>query len=317
MSDLTAFCYQRRQRMRFTNESSIIRFTPISPYDGTVTQQQLDMRRKAEILEYNANKSSTKTNNLTRSEKWSRYANGYTEKLCASDKETPTPTSSSDVPGPIIMLYNDPNIPLYNYASGVDSYGIINPSIATGWNTLTPNNVECLSNVYTSISSILIQPGIDNPTYNFTIQTPIAIYLYGTTTGSSTVTIKIDEITPSVLYSENVVQTTPTCSYTSNQLDLSLNSSTTGPYSYSAVVYMGIVTISNIVLPTYPGFVYNFNINCLLNNTYSNLSLSPTVVVYSNLTLDKLDQPLVNCSVLSGEVDSTSYTSFSILGMPM
>jgi len=336
MSDLTTFCYQRRQRMLFTNESSIIRFTPISPYDdGTVTQQQLDMRRKAEILEYNANKSSTKTNNLTRSEKWSRYANGYTEKLCASDKETPTPTSSSDVPGPIIMLYNDPNVQLYNYASGVNSYGIINPPIATGWDTLTPNNVQCESTVDTTISSILIQQGIDSPTYNFTIQTPIAIYLYGTTAGNSTVRIQIRSITPSVLYSENVVQTTPLCSFSST-LDLSLNSPTptnlTIPYEYSAVVYIGIVTISNIVLPTYPGFVYNFNIDCLLNNTYSNVNLSPTVGVYSNLTVDKLttdqfgiiQQNLVNCAIVSGAVDPNTlylspskYVTFSISGIPI
>jgi len=330
MSGLTEFCDQRRQRMLFTNPLSIIRYTPISPYDGTVTQQQLDMRRKAEILEYNANKSNTKTNNLTRTEKWSRYANGYYETICASDKQIPTPTSSSNIPGPIIMLYNNPNVPLYNYASGVDSYGIINPSIATGWNTLTPNNVECKTTVDTTISSILIQPGIDSPTYNFTIKTPIAIYLYGTTTGNSTVTININKITPSVLYGGNVVQTTPLCSFNSTSLDLSLNSPTTTnltiPYSYSAVVYMGIVTISNIVLPTYPGFVYNFNINCLLNHTYSNVNLSPTVGVYSNLTVDKLNQTLVNCTIVSGAVDpntsnitppKTKYTSFSISGIPM
>ena len=34
--------------------------------------------------------------------------------ICPNDN-TPKPTSSSDVPGKIINLYEDPNVPLYNY----------------------------------------------------------------------------------------------------------------------------------------------------------------------------------------------------------
>ena len=40
---------------------------------------------------------------------------------CPFDDSIPTPTSSSDVPGPIINLYKDNNIPLYNFANSINN----------------------------------------------------------------------------------------------------------------------------------------------------------------------------------------------------
>ena len=67
---LATLCDQRKKQMLFNIPQA--RYTPQSPYNGTYTKFQLDMRRKAEILKYSNNTSSTKTNNLTRSEKFAQ-----------------------------------------------------------------------------------------------------------------------------------------------------------------------------------------------------------------------------------------------------
>jgi hypothetical protein len=75
---LTQLCLQRKKQLLFN--FPINRYNPVSPYVGHITSAQLDMRRKAEILQYNASKSNTKTNNYTKAEKWSLLINGKNQK---------------------------------------------------------------------------------------------------------------------------------------------------------------------------------------------------------------------------------------------
>lgn len=104
------------------------RITPISPYPR-YTRLQLDMRRKVEILKYENNATNTKTNNLTKKQQWSMLVNGNTQNgsqasiiqrdltpiPCPQDEFLPTLTTASDVPGKVIVLQLDPDVPLYNY----------------------------------------------------------------------------------------------------------------------------------------------------------------------------------------------------------
>jgi hypothetical protein len=101
---------------------------------------QLDMRRKAEILQYNGNATNTKTNNQTKAERFSQVVNGnsqyqrYLANLdvsCQIETNKYTPSYFSNVPPPYINLQYDPNIPLYNYAdnltngdSGYSGFGL-------------------------------------------------------------------------------------------------------------------------------------------------------------------------------------------------
>ena len=108
------------------------RVTPVSPYP-TYTRFQLDMRRKVEILKYENNATNSKTNNLTKKQQWSMLVNGNTKNgsqasllqvqkgitpiPCPQDELLPTLTTACDVPGKVIVLQLDPNIPLYNYVN--------------------------------------------------------------------------------------------------------------------------------------------------------------------------------------------------------
>jgi len=176
-----------------------------SPYLLNYNQQQLNMRRKAEILEYNASKTNTKTNNYTKSEKWKQLVDGSSQRrtlsqsyiqknaipgtnnyvqTCPSGTILLTPSYASDVPGPIIHLYNDPAIPLYMYGEDANSYAIINKESDTEKftydNTLNNTN-KYLINVVKKESSVTVTSiyikNITSPTYRFSIKFPISIFM--------------------------------------------------------------------------------------------------------------------------------------------
>jgi hypothetical protein len=331
---LSTICQQRLSKMQFNVPP--VRYTPISPYSGgQYTQQQLNMRRKVEILAYSANKSSSQTNNLTKAEKWSnivngksltKNANGYYSQLtqiCSEDNLIPTPTSSCDVPGPIINLYLDPSVPLYNYVSNVDAYGIINPPIKTGWTINAVNDVQCPNNMDTNITTLCIRNELDQTSYTYTIQTPIAIYINGTTTGSTSSKVTLASITPIIYFSGSQVQNiNPLCKLNgqliSNTIvDVSLNHTSLNnatPYAYSAIVYIGTLTISNITLQTEPGYVYDIHLKC--NLSQDNINISPNIGIYCNLTTNiynTLSANLLNATVLSGAYPS-AFSEFTLSG---
>ena len=114
------------------------RFTPVSPYGKAVanpstrkkpqlvfTKEQLDMRRKAEILKHKGVSGGTKTNDLTQKERFALLSRGIGITSAFSFKDStlpnrPTWSSASDVPGAPTFLYFDNRVPLYNYQTGID-----------------------------------------------------------------------------------------------------------------------------------------------------------------------------------------------------
>jgi hypothetical protein len=176
-----------------------------NPYNNNYTQSQLDMRRKAEILQYTANNTNTKTNSLTKKELWAQLAKGSTQKrslsssfiqsntitttptsifiqTCPSGTILQTPTYASDVPGPIISLFLDPVIPLYNYTKNQDAYGIINKALNPfTYDTSTNQILTFIDNIPQNsvvLTSIYIE-NLNMMSYSFTITLPISIYVKG------------------------------------------------------------------------------------------------------------------------------------------
>jgi hypothetical protein len=140
---------QRRQLALFNKP--IARLSLISPYP-IYTQSQLDMRRKAEILKYNNNAQSTKTNNLTKKQQWSMLVNGSTQnpsqydiinKNVKCEKDKPMSSSASGVPGKPIMLQYDETIPLYNYKNQ-PTFVVSNAIIETIYDLFTVNSIYYL-----------------------------------------------------------------------------------------------------------------------------------------------------------------------------
>lgn len=288
---LTSLCQQRSKQLLFN--TPLPRYTPISPYNGAFTKFQLDMRRKAEVLKYNNNSSSTKTNNLTRAERWSQIANGnsnsqssnfpsinltlvdyqgnytniivkYPDTLktiqtpqysidsngntvldinayqivgnngyyyvniitegalnqCNKNTLISTPTSSSDVPGPVINLIGDESIPLYNYNKNVNAYSYNSNREQTKlWLYNPTSDIFLLNGKNTKILTMMVSNLVDQPSNIFTLQFPISLYVKGTNISSNVLldpknnsynftglNVGIQSINFSVNYNNNPIQ---------------------------------------------------------------------------------------------------------------
>ena len=100
------------------------RFNPPNPYtNSTHTTEDLNMRRKAEILQYKnkqsgTNNSSTKNMIFSRIVNTGRFNNRATNRICENIKK---PSSASNVPGKLPLFFNS-SIPLTRYGAPLRGY---------------------------------------------------------------------------------------------------------------------------------------------------------------------------------------------------
>ena len=335
---------QRKLQMLFNNP--VNRYNPVSPYVQYphISQMQFDMRRKAEILQYSAAKSNTKTNNFTKAEKWAQMINGHiqtnpyndivvkniayvssendskyskipvvtetvikypdtyitstdingnitntvikrTIPVCDIDA-TPIPTSSSDVPGPIINLIKDNTIPLYNYATRNNNYGIQNEEDTRDTKYSTINNILCKDGIETTLFSLYIVNNNDEFARIFNFNSPLSLYFKSDVSNSSpaydvsfqNISLSLSNISLNVYYNDSKVllSNTPNINIpigNTSTYDISLNKTVgNNPRytSYSGELYIGMLNISNIYLFTQPGYVYTVKLQCNMNYSAPN-----------------------------------------------
>ena len=384
---LDVLCDQRRKQMLFNNPQS--RYTPSNPYNGTFTKYQLDMRRKAEILKYSNTNSTSKTNNLTQTQKLSQILSGrsqsqgfqnkvittldedgnystvtvkYPDKLvisaasqfdtnavkitgyqgyftytvipdglivnCAADNLIPTPTSSSGIYGPITNLIYDETVPLYNFTNTtINNAAYSESEIANTnlWSISSSKNVLMSTNISSFIGSLLINPAIDNNQYTYTLQVPIGLYATNASGQNGTATFTINGLFLDVKYSGNVVpeyETISLSNYSSNSpIRVSYSELSTSVNGYNYFAYIDTINVSNIVLTTNPGYVYDFYLTVNVdteNSSYSTGFTNNTIfanyansILISNLSLLTVDiLPPTNLSV-SRSRDISIDVSFS------
>jgi hypothetical protein len=405
--NLTNICQQRRKQLLFNVPP--IRYNPISPYSGNsyITQLKLDMRRKAEILQYNANKTNTKTNSYTKSEKWSLLVSGnnqpqqynnitltevrYIPSSLGSDSYAvnstgnivvvnssskysstpvyndivvqypdtyqtivdpisgnityniikgnipycntdmiPTPTSSSDVPGPIINLLRDVSIPLYNYSTNINSYGLINEEINTKYRFIINKNIEFTNGQETTLFSLNILD--NNNEYKNTIgfDIPLCINFKSTikntnVTNNKTwgnVNINVSDINLKVYYNNASVKLDVNNNISFPEIsniyyDISLNKNITysNNYTYSGLLYLGLLKVSNLYLYTQPGYVYDIKLtftiatkygsDYLFNETnYTTYFNQPYTSIVANPT--NINKTTNNCNITTNNSNATN-----------
>lgn len=216
--NLKSACSQRAKRMLFSYPTN--RFDIISPYtDSSYTPFDLDMRRKAEILEYKGNAQASKSNNPTRKQNISNVLSGkyqkktynyntYYESTATYRKATDlveytynlvverdasnnidadcsagiiyTPTTASGVPGPTINLYKDETVPLYNYGTRRNALALTEDIDPDKWRIIINENVEVGDDLSGTLFLLGIMGGIDEPIYTFNFEIPVGMYIRGT-----------------------------------------------------------------------------------------------------------------------------------------
>jgi hypothetical protein len=288
----------------------------------------LDMRRKAEILKYSSNRMGTQTNNLTKAQKYAQavvgsyqnrtYSQTYINENSTNGRLNTCPivkksTTASDVPGPPILLYEDPNVTLYNLVNDADgpTYGLINQDVypyTMMWNNTVPVNVANITGNSTITSIYILQP--NTPTFNYTITTPVSITLTGNLTAESVscnsrnaLSLSIRGVNINVNYSFTSVPLNPSTTISfinppSLTLDVSLNRQRP---TYTASCYFGLLQISNLILPVQKGFIYDIQVGIsytINQSTLYTLNCNPPIIT-SYIDTNRFTKTNVNC-ILNG-----------------
>lgn len=232
VASVKSICYQRNKKMLYN--IPLPRYNVVSPYTSH-TKFQLDMRRKAEILQHNSVQKSTQTNSLTKAQRFAQMVRSPPPLASIPEydnNDCPTLTSSSNVPGPRIQLYMDNAVPLYNFATTVRAYGNLTLDNVSPWRVYKSTNgiLTCLANKSTFLAAIEILDPIDSFSLIFSFVIPIFN------------TYKLE-----VMYSEAVVFALD--NLTTGALDIPLK--TASGYFYEIVITSTvdcIINMSNVVI---------------------------------------------------------------------
>jgi hypothetical protein len=175
---LKSICDQRRQRLIYAVPPN--RYNPPNPYVQfpQFTKFQFDMRRKAEILQYSASSSSTKTNNITKKGQWTQLVNGTIGKQIPADIVL-NQMDLSGIFSQIIVKYPD------TYTSGRVPYSYDasnNPLSYTTLYTIIKGTVDiCNDDLYPQPTS---SSGVPGPVMNLIRDTTVPLYNYASKTAT-------------------------------------------------------------------------------------------------------------------------------------
>ena len=357
MSTFTlSFCDSRRKKQLYNVPLSRVEVG--SPYidsitgepavDSTgvpITRTRLDMRRKVEILKYSSNRMPSQTNSLTKKERWSRLANADGKSARLLDPETvvcpgetsvrvprPMRSSASGVPGPNVDLYEDPQVPLYNFII-TRSYAYNVPNDNQYWKTTINTNVGIGNGLYDSpLFAINIQPSINRTSASFSLDIPVGLLIQGTytpTSNSAAKTMRVDILsaTLTILCNGKSVPDIPPRAFTMppssrKYLTIQLAAATSAtPIVFTSTRYVGNLSISDIQLATSYIYVYEFIVSLELSMT-TNVPLTSFVinkntkyetntlqyVAYANMT-GRIPQTTTNVSVVATSLGDVSPTT--------
>jgi hypothetical protein len=274
------------------------RYTPVNPYALGYTQQELDMRRKAEILQYN----KTSNGRLTKTQAWvnvvagstqrRRYSSYYIKSLvdgsnsqCPLDIAIPTLSTSSGVPGPPILLYYDAAIPLYNYSTGQNAYGTQPDQSTATW--LTRFDTDFMkSNSEQNIFTLNIPRNSTlEPVETFTFTTSVALYVSGYTVqngGLIEMSIPIQNLSLSIVFGGSTITLaqSPIISFSTGFVQ-DVSCTIPSPGQFAGKIYVGEVTFSNITVATLIGNTYDFYISYIPQIKLTDIN-SASVAIITN-----------------------------------
>lgn len=308
----------------------IVRFNPLSPYsiNGTgettgITPDQLNMRRKVEILKYSSNRMPNQTNSLTKKQQWAKLVTQPTRGTipttnlnnCVSN--VPVSSSASGVPGPYIMLYEDPNVPLYNYTV-TRTYAFDVPNETAYWETTVYKNVGLYSGIGGDVFSLNILPTINQPTYTYNIRIPVGLHIDGAiptnlqaaSPASNTVSVSLKTASITVFCNgKNITQQIPQNTVALNKTLTSKLTVNTIPYGtrFNVTQIVDSVSFSGITLSTSAVYIFTFSVKLdfdisingnIVSKTLqqSNFNGNLFVYAYANVT-DDIPIIATNCRV--------------------
>jgi hypothetical protein len=317
-------CRQKRGKQEFSIPPARAELRE-SPYTN-FSKLQLDMRRKVEILKYSSSSVNSQTNSLTKSQKWRNLVNGIVPAASATTMgpsqicDTVTLSSSCGIPGEVFQIYEDVNVPLYNYKNKQNIYSIYPDAPSLNWSSRKDNNISITSKKDEIVTTIITRLPSDSLTYKYNISIPLAL--------SASIFVKLQEIHTfsfelyinnielRVYYNEYILSSYAPINTIANKHVFTINNSYDVEV-YNIMRFLGNISFENITL--YNENQYIFDIK--LHVDYSVIPTNDTIcgVTESNLTANYLTTtdnlnsiiPKQKGSVTSNPVAS-EYTIFSL-----
>jgi hypothetical protein len=260
-------------------------------------------------------------------------------------------TTRSNVPGKPIFLYNDPTVPLYNYGNQMFNRTYATEIIQetalwysftkqyTEFFKATENYIDEDANESTQtrtfdVGVIEITELTTDQTKIFELNVPIAFWIMGVqhditidtseynynasfnSSLNKKITASISSATLSVYYNDTLVELDGTQVVSvSDIIDFEFNS-TDLEKDYYALQYIGNVSVSNLKLPTIPGYIYTIKLNVVYG--YSNDDVSSYIRLFSSGIIPHVDSKnsldTHNCIILSSTPD---YVNSSFVYYPV
>jgi|LauGreSBDMM110SN_4_FD.fasta_scaffold02205_4 hypothetical protein len=291
-ADISKICSQRRFNMLYNVPPT--RYTPVSPYTYTLngqlkyTKQQLDMRRKVEILKYD--KSSSQVSKQTKKEKWVQINNQKypVYKILAKNNCDTIETSSklSNIPGPAVPLKLDSNVPLYNFGTPIRSYAILNNMNDIPYELIVTGDTSYFyDSQFAFLAYIRILSSIDETSKLFSIQIPFAIGYNKTSSTSTTISGNIFlQVTNNISNTTKIYYSGSVVNSGMHRISFDISGAYFPPNSSNTVEtdIIGTITIDNIYLPTHSGYLYEVQQMFDINTDISLAVITPYIKVHTN-----------------------------------
>lgn len=326
---LQQYCIALKQRNQYvTRMSGINSASPVKNREELncttpSTFAQLQMRRKAEVLQYKNNSSTTTT---TQKQRYVRLAKSSTQtitsissRICPDNVYLCAPSTSSDVPGPTITLCYDPSVnliqpittPANKRKSQMPRDPLDRPYNAFPYTNIVLNNSQSIADF------VMVTPLASYMNFSFIIPLAVSISLNVDSISSSDPTIIFTpQLQFTVYYGDNLVYSTivtPTQPITAN-----INSVD----NISATSYANTVAINNITLPTLTQDVYTVSMSQsnFSNSQYTASGCTITVPVVSDgvqwmANPGMINSTSTNCTItnVNTNVESFFYTITPLL----
>jgi len=252
------------------------RFSVVSPYiyetslqeKLVYSQEDLNMRRKAEVLKY-----STKDYNKQKKQNYSFLAKKNTKNKPCPTSNNAKPSSSSGVPGPIVQLFENTNIPLYNYKDTSKQFTFSNipfDNFKRIFDTFPFYNIDTANNTYVNLMDIIIL-NPNNNQFQFDFSIPISFEYTADFSGISSISdvtacqIAIFSSVLDIMYSDTLISSNNIPYRTNPSLDSDIVSSTKSlsiDFAESTVgkvkvrQYIGNIILKNVTVQTVTQYVY-------------------------------------------------------------
>ena len=232
------------------------------------TLAQLQMRRKAQILQHTNNSSTLTTGTLSKKQQYTNLAKGtnraqtsISSRICNDNTYLCAPSTSSDVPGPTVILCYDPSVnliqPITISANKRKSQFPRDP-LDRQYNAF-PNTNTILTTLLQPIANFVMVAPLS--TYmNFSFIIPLAISLTSNSLSDLPTTFSPQfQFQFAIYYGDTLIYTPTTTTVQYTIVDVNVS-------NIGTIFYINSFSINNIVLPTLKQDVYTISL-AQLNTT--------------------------------------------------